>query len=96
MKRILFDALLVTATALSSGCATIYTTVVPGDTPVPYAGVRLDANITASIVTAGRVPCRINHCQERLWLLAGAVSDFPLSFLADTVALPYTLVRSSQ
>lgn len=73
--------------AALSGCATYYTNVVR-DNPAPYAGTRLDARVLAHYWSLGHVWCGLPSCADS-WLFIG---DLPLSFVADTLVLPFNAV----
>lgn len=80
-----------------SGCASIYSVAVSPERNDIYGGVRLDARIISAAATDGRVTCGLDNCKEQnVWFLtSGAVCDLPLSLIADTLLLPYTIVAAS-
>ena len=80
------------ATAALEGCASLYTLAAADGPPPPYSGATLDVNIVATRMTGDTGTCGLRYC-ERLWWLyyPAALGDFPLSSVADTLLLPYTL-----
>ena len=86
--------LIVLSALLSAGCASIYSVTHQNDV---YGGVRLDGRILGAAVTNGNVHCGLENCnQTNVWFMSwGAVCDLPLSFVTDTLLLPYTAVAAS-
>src|SRR5919109_2250429 len=87
MRRATAIVLVLALAGAAGGCATVYTTAVESDFS-PYGGVQGDfwlIETTAEPRDDGR-PNTLD------WMTVGAVSlDVPLSAVADTLLLPYTL-----
>ena len=82
----------------TAGCATVYDLAKHSTADNVYGGVRLDGHIIASAATGGGGNCGLENCDKyAVWSLGlPAVIDLPLSLVGDTLALPYTLMRTPQ
>jgi len=80
-----------------NGCGTI-TTFVDGD-PRVYGGVKKDREWLEDFVNGGGTETPLSNSDPRgpLFIVAAiALLEPPLSFIADTLTLPYTWYRSRQ
>lgn len=79
------------------GCASVYSVAVNPSRNDIYGGVRLDGRLIGAAATNGNIQCGLQDCAApRVWMLAsGAVCDLPLSFIGDTLLLPYTLAAAA-
>lgn len=81
---------------LLTGCGTMFNL---GDEGKPYGGVRTDAMLVSQAPKAFERepeipgPCGPTKLPRRYWLWFGglALIDLPLSFVGDTLTLPWTL-----
>ena len=89
--NIISAGVIATCIGLLSSCASLYTTVIPGNQPIPYAGTKLDVNLIRSTIVP-KNGCLPVQCSNDKWLTyTFATADIGLSVVADTVLLPYTL-----
>ncbi len=92
MKRL---AILFMATFMLSACGTIRTLGEgPVALPVPADDEQTCASISRVYSGVQYDYCYVNYDDGTNWELFNLLFwDYPLSFIADTVVLPYTLVR---
>lgn len=92
-KILLLALVLLSSLACLSGCATSSIFKEHGTASPPYAGTRQDIEVAWDVV-AMRYEKYSDECPAPVgWI---AMADLPLSFVADTALLPFSLFRANK
>jgi uncharacterized protein YceK len=99
MRR-LIAGLLLSCLVASSGCGTVWNVLGPREHPHWYGGVENDSLALRSTWSVERPnnPARgpVAAVSEKLLLTALVAIDFPLSFVGDTMSLPWVALSGAR